>query len=323
MKPIVTGILVVFLFLLFPKGVSAQKIRFTDTANSWQTAGGSGTDCEWVRTVRFSIDTVIYGNTYKKVKYVKVKYGATVAGCAANSGMGYFVREDATDNVVYYRLPSYDNQERVLYNYNLVPGDTIQYPDFLTPGGTIADSVVNVDSALIGGVYHKVFDFQNKAGRGSRAYSVIEGIGCVNSPLYPSFMTGCSEYYEHLHCFTQSGLVQDFTMRMNACAEIGYNFYINCDIYPEPTNIPAQSATVAKIYPNPAGSAIEVTFSSATSPQSMISVYDILGRCIFKTGSVQSTSATVNTSSWTNGVYMVVVQDNTGILQKEMVVISH
>jgi hypothetical protein len=324
MKQALSYILIAFLTQLLPESATAQKIAFVDTSNTWLTAGGSDGGCTWGRTFRFSVDTNFYGQTYKKFRSVKLKYGTTTAGCNANIGNGFYIREDLAAGVVFYRQPSLDNQDHILYNYNLSVGDTIQYPDFTAPGATVADSVINRDSILIGGVYHRVFDFQSKEGRGSRVYSVIEGVGCVNSPLYPVIMSHCGDFFENLRCFSQSGLVQDFNMRMNACAMLGNNFYINCDVYPETTGLTASPKSLTGIYPNPAGSEIQVRFSSPINSTARVDVYDIMGRSVYKSGAEDLTQfGVINTSAWTNGLYMLVVRDNSEILHKELVSVSH
>jgi len=326
MRPNLTVLLIVILSLFCATSASAQKIKFCDTSNTWLTTGGYGTDCEWDRTGRLTVDTLISGQVYKKFRYASTKMKKTGSGCNADAGKGFYIREDQADGMVYYRTPYMDNQEHVLYNYNLNVGDTIQYSYSIYPGGSVADSLVNIDSILIGGVYHRVFDFQNVAGRGYRAYTVIEGVGCVNHPLYPAFAGACNSFFENLRCFSQSGLVQDFSMRLNSCTTLGNSFYINCNYIPTTTGLTGIAATdkSGNIYPNPAGSDFYVRYTPAHNGSISVAAYDLSGRCIYRENHTPSQQpVAIKTSSWKNGSYMVAVRDNGNLVQKEMIVINH
>ncbi|MBL7691488.1 MAG: T9SS type A sorting domain-containing protein [Flavipsychrobacter sp.] len=301
---------------------SAQKIRFVDTANSWQTSGGFSSSCMWDRTARIANDTVLSGTTYKRFKYSIIKFKVTTAGCNADDGKGYFVRQDG-NGMVYYRAPAIDAYEHVLYNYNLVPGDTISYSYSMYPGGSVADSVVSLDSILIGTTYHRVWDFVSATGRGNRAYSVIEGVGCTNHPLYPAFAGSCYDFYENLKCFSQSGLVHDFLMRMNTCAALGTNYYINCDYIPFPTSISNNITTQnVRVYPNPSVSLLNVDIDPFLITRASVTITDMTGHPVYTCAAGSLTqSPQINTASWPNGIYMLRVDQGNGTISRETVVI--
>ncbi len=301
---------------------SAQKIRFVDTANSWQTSGGFSSSCMWERTARVANDTVLSGTTYKRFKYSIVKFKVTTAGCNADDGKGYFVRQDG-NGMVYYRAPAIDAYEHVLYNYNLVPGDTISYSYSMYPGGSVADSVVSLDSILIGTTYHRVWDFVSATGRGNRAYSVIEGVGCTNHPLYPAFAGSCSDFYENLKCFSQSGLVNDFTMRMNSCAALGSNYYINCDYIPFPIAVSNTITTQnVRVYPNPSVTLLNIDIDPLLITRASVTITDMTGHPVYVSAAGSLTqSPQINTASWPNGIYILRVDQGNGTISRETVVI--
>lgn len=313
--------ILLFLSLSAAVSTSAQKIWFSDTANSWKTVGNSTMGCEWQRTATYGPDTMIAGLHYRKIDY-SLTIVTSSSGCTADLGKNFYIREDTNNNLVFYRTLSPSSQEELLYNYNLNLGDTIQYK--ISAGVTVADSVVGIDTILINGLACRVFDFQNKEGRGLRAYTVIEGVGCTNNPVFPAFMAACFEYNENLTCFSQNGLASDFIMRQNYCYTLGGNYTINCDA----TTVgiadnDTRMAPVAKIYPNPASSAINIVTESGL--QNNVSVYDLSGRKIYY--AMANTSGkvfTVNTSSWGGGVYLVVLRDHNGAsLKKEIVTVSN
>ncbi len=78
------------------------------------------------------------------------------------------------------------------------------------------------------------------------------------------------------------------------------------------------------ISPNPAGSDVYVATAGLFEQGTIISVYDMTGKCIFNTkADAQKNTLTINTSTWPDGLYMVIVQNNGGIVKKEKVVIRH
>lgn len=315
MRLLLRNLIIVSLFLL-PAGYSfGQKISFCDTANLWVTTGDVDAVCAWERKAYLGSDTMISGQKYRRLSYLSLIYTSYSTGCNATMGRGFFVREDAAYGMVYYRQPSVDQYEHVLYNYNMQPGDTIQY---FSGGGSVADSLVRLDSALIGGVYHKTFDFQSATGRGNRAYTVIEGVGCVNHPLYPAYAGNCHGYAERLRCFSQAGLVQDFSMRWNQCDQLGNNFYTNCD-YTTATTSVAETARVAMVVkPNPARDQIEVSVPEGRGHLAVV-VRDVLGRAV-TSATMKGSSMKIETSSWAPGTYFIYVSGE-GVSERQAIVV--
>lgn len=78
---------------------------------------------------------------------------------------------------------------------------------------------------------------------------------------------------------------------------------------------------VVSISPNPANDQLKITINRTNSNNTFISVYDMSGRCIYRTDAGIQNELAINTSSWIDGLYMVIVQDNEGIVKKEKVVI--
>lgn len=305
MRLLLRNLLIASLFLIPAVESSAQKISFCDTNNLWVTTGDVDGSCAWERKAYLAEDTLISGKKYRKLAYLSLIYTSYSTGCNATMGRGFYVREEPAYGMVYYRQPSVDQFEHVLYNYNLQPGDTIQYTYNMWGGGSVADSLVKLDSALIGGVYHKTFDFVSATGRGNRAYTVIEGVGCVNHPAYPAFAGECNGYLERLRCFSQAGLVQDFSMRWNDCAMLGGNFYTNCEYTPATTKAGSMVRSSISVMPNPAGASFEVSLPAASGAYTVV-VHDVFGRVVARQTGVGA-SQTIRTSGWASGTYFVTV----------------
>jgi hypothetical protein len=107
-----------------------------------------------------------------------------------------------------------------------------------------------------------------------------------------------------------------------------YSFYhkdtITCGSFVNttPVSVPAINYNYAiKITPNPATNHIDITSNARFSPNTSVSVYDIIGRCIYHSKPGQKNTLTINTSSWNNGVYLLTIQDDTGVICKEKIVI--
>jgi len=176
------NLLLLLLLGSFGLCANAQKIRFTDSANHWQSNGYTlAGPFEFEDYI--GPDTVIYGLHYRRF-----------------SGGPIYVREDTLAGRVFYRnTQSSDTAEYVLYRYDLNVGDT-------THIGHWVDSLVAIDSILINGTYHKVFTMLGIAGFNYHGDTYVEGIGSLGGPFYPiEFICG-PEARPYLTCFGQDTL---------------------------------------------------------------------------------------------------------------------
>ena len=319
MKPILS-----ILFLSLTLNVTAQRIRFTDKTNIWNTLSNNVDG--YVGSTYYAYkatDTFIHGNWYQILEpvgpWVHDLAWGTCAGIATLSGLyGVFVREDTLAQKVYYFSVD-DSAEHTLYDYTMSVGDSISLS---TPSGIHTDTVASIDSVLYAGHYYKIFNME-------RNYTVLEGVGCTNSPVLPTKFGGCFEGGESLICFFEN------SMRPALHAPIGcYAYESSCFIdvasfdntgscgealSVTSSKIPGAAITIS---PNPAFDHINIALNEHHT-NSTISVYDMTDRCIFRSSAEQQTALTINTSSWTEGLYMVIIQDNSGILKKEKIVVQH
>ena len=304
--------------LLLCLGSQAQKIRFTDTRNHWVISGGYAFDPSPIGFyLYYNGDSVIDGIFYKRLM-LNTSY--------------YFVREDTTSGMVYCRTTPLgynwgDTEEHVLFNYNLHPGDTV-FNSFGERNSK--DSLVYLDSTLIQGVYHKVFGFRRSrmswTTDTSGFYSIIEGVGFCNYPYYP--FTDCFEGWQKLICFSQHAiyvpdtdfiaintpyLLCSFFDTMNTtsgCASLGVSDIIK--------SIPSIS-----IYPNPASTILNVDMKNVSGESGQIFIYDIQGRCVYHdVGPRLQDQTIINTSKWLSGIYLLIIQNETGILKEEKIMIE-
>jgi len=332
----------IYTILLLSIAIQAtgQKVRFTDSTNQWTTLSLRGGDlCSFQNTFTYGADSTISGITYRYMRDSSSLYvpGSCMGPGFCMGGVGnlfnYLIREDTSAGLVYY-FNTVDTSEHVLFNYNLHVGDSITY---LFPSTSITDSVASIDSTLINGVYHKIFNMQSKSNPTGRNYTVLEGIGCTNSPTFPAWFPGCFEYTESLVCFSEHGAYPTASAPINSCAS--YNSYPCSNLYiPSFHNISgcvgAITATLAEnninkqtpsatISPNPTIDHIDITSDHPFASNTFISAYDMSGRCVFRTQAEQQNTMTINTRDWIDGLYMIIIQDNTGIVKKEKIIVQH
>lgn len=187
------NILLLLLLCIACFGTKAQKIRFTDTTNHWQSNGFTLAGPFELQDY-IGPDTAIHGLHYRRF----------------SSGPIY-VREDTLAGHVFYRNTlSSDTAEYVLYRYDLNVGDTVHI-------GYRVDSLVAIDSTLINGAYHKVFTMLGITGFNYHGYTYVEGIGSLGGPFYPiEFICG-PEARSDLTCFNQDTLYPPFEISFVNC----------------------------------------------------------------------------------------------------------
>jgi hypothetical protein len=77
------------------------------------------------------------------------------------------------------------------------------------------------------------------------------------------------------------------------------------------------------IVPNPAADRINITANRIVE-NIMISVYDFSGRCFMQTQTAeQNNTTTINTSQLPNGLYMLTITDQSGLIHKQKISILH
>jgi len=103
-----------------------------------------------------------------------------------------------------------------------------------------------------------------------------------------------------------------------------YKNGVSCGIFSaiNPTSVPTiNPGDKISILPNPASGSFEIRSSGIAGSSVFTSVYDMTGQCVFNSTADLQPGLTINTSSWVNGLYLVIVQDNSGIIKKEKLLI--
>jgi len=285
----------------------AQKIRFTDSTNYWRTLSRSP-EFPPTKYHDYSISGsyILYGRKYS---CLTENYGGSCT----------YVRDDTATGMVYYLDNTTGSKEYVLYNYNLNEGDTIRY---IRPYGLPnTDSVVNIDTVIINGVEHKSFDLTNSSRGSNRYYTVIEGVGGTNAPFFHVRWTSCFEYSESLLCFQNRSITPEFEMKVSACS--GWTMYpdINCGYSAVNTN---ENTRQIFIFPTPANKELNISIPEIKARQMEIKILGLDGRLMArKDMSNPKKTFQVDVSQLLEGVYILMVSDETGTMTRKPIVIGH
>jgi hypothetical protein len=234
-------------------------------------------------------DTLINGNTYHKL----YRSGTSHEHCAFGSvlynwmyfGSSYYgaYRNDILAKKIL--MPGLSGQELVLYNFNMVVGDTIGVVSDLDPGCIV--TVTSVDSMFIGNDYRKRFNLSNNE-------AIIEGIGCTQG----MFEMNCPfESGGSLTCFTDCGV----------------------NIYPDSTTVCDILTGISKaalpqdnfsVAPNPLHTIARLEFS-APFAGAEFTLFDLYGRPV-KHMHINKSPATIDRAGLVNGVYIYRVIGSSG-----------
>jgi len=235
-------------------------------------------------------DTLIGGFTYHNIFIPSI---ISHSSNPCNSGgifIGYqgSIRQDTIARRVYFLQPDSTN-EKLLFDFNLNIGDTVQPDSFCWPRPFIINTI---DSTLIGNNYRKTW-------RDGTSNILIEGIGTGHGLL--SRPCGFFEAAYGLQCFKQNGttLYPDSTTA--------------CDIISSINNLSEENSL--SVFPNPATNLLTITTTS-TQPSTII-LYDIASRQLMQ--QKFNGSATLNIEGLAKGVYLYEVRSETGVKQGRVV----
>lgn len=140
-------------------------------------------------------DTLINALSYVKIKKMEYPNLNDITVFPTYTGA---IRQDTINKKIYIVL-SDSTTERILYDFSLQVGDTVNSVLHELASdcfGFNTETIVSIDSIQVNGNYHRVFHFQGSC-TGSNGGSYIEGIGSDFGLLFPNRM---DEMESHLSC---------------------------------------------------------------------------------------------------------------------------
>ena len=212
-----------------------------------------------------------------------------------------FIREDTLLNKVFVLM---NDSEQVLMDYNINIGDTLFHTN--SEHDTTKYTVSGIDSTVINSVYHKVWHFTLVPSHFAWApfYSVIEGIGCTNGPLFVISPIDF-ESLAHLFCFYNNGTNPLVSPSVRECCSLIYfDNDTSCTmVIPSSASETNKTITSYAVYPNPTTSLLTIT---AADKITTISISNCLGQNIYH-NQYNSTQIQVDVADLPAGVYFVKV----------------
>ena len=277
--------------LLFSSSSFGQKIHFTDGTNRWSyflySCGGLPYIVDST-IIRYTRDTIISGQEYK---IMINKYGIIS-----------LVREDTILNRVYTLSVIHDTEmhEQLLYDFNLAVGDTFN-------NSIVPYYVADMDSVIINGLKYKTW-YMNRASGGWIEYYIVEGIGCVNGPLFPLntvFLENC----QVITCFSNHDSISPLDHK------VGYYFdnYSSCGLT-FGMGVPNLSgkSPIQKVAPNPINESSKILLPYAIQ-SGTLQVYNALGQLVVQEKYTHFESIPIGEKVFAPGLYYYLVRDEEGV----------
>jgi hypothetical protein len=185
---------------------------------------------------------------------------------------------------IYYKFPSCSNEIR-LYDFTKSVGDTIQnlFTEFdLCNPEAICDTIISIDSILIGSNYRKVFNL------GGANTKWIEGIGSTYGLLNEVEAVPTCSCSWYLVCFQQNDSVKYLNPNFSTC-------------FPTITGIPNYIVkNYVNIFPNPVADNLTIE----TQANATIEIINIQGQTIIQQ-IVQQGKTDIGISGLAKGVYIL------------------
>ncbi|MBK5285116.1 MAG: T9SS type A sorting domain-containing protein [Bacteroidia bacterium] len=264
---------------------------FPDSNAVWRVGWGAASCAQFnypQAQYQYEIDGDTMIGTYPYKKVIRI-YGVGFFICWPDylQGGGYMggFRQDTITRKIFF-VPKDSIQETLLYDFNLLVGDTVRgmFLEVLVGNNLI---VTDIDSILIGSTYRKRFKCEG-------AYPLhvnylVEGIGNITSGLLepPEMM----DLTPLLVCFKQDGV------QLYPSSPISY-----CDL-PNSINIISEEKFSFTISPNPVHDFI--TIKNNQQKELIITIFSSIGEVVQKTTLGKDVVTTINLSGLAAGIYMV------------------
>ena len=133
-------------------------------------------------------------------------------------------------------------------------------------------------------------------------YEKIKQLGASATVYTDNTANVQGDYYYRLYAY-YGGI--DCTSAPASLKDDPTKFYLK--VYYSPTEVDENQTSALKLYPNPAQQSLSLEAEGMT----YIEVYDVLGQLVYQQGT-ESNNLTLNVSDWTEGLYFVKVQTQSG-----------
>ncbi len=219
------------------------------------------------------------------------------------------LREDTILKRVYFlSVPA--NKETLLYDFGLLPGDSMEVNNPISPlpsnaGWYLLDSI-KLEPFLDGS--HKVFYLSEKYGSNTTRW--VEGMGSfalVNTPSSDRDLNGTGD----LTCFYKDGIkvYESDTLPTGECDTllmVGVKPIMNSD-------------NSLNVYPNPAKNYFTVGINLLTVKPAKIAIYNIDGK-IIHSDILNNFKTRIDCQNWQNGIYFIELTRGDKVYSEKLIV---
>ncbi|PCI93678.1 MAG: hypothetical protein COB15_15985 [Flavobacteriales bacterium] len=295
-------IILLFLFLNSFSMKSQTYYPFPTNNSFWRFNWGiPGCISQFITDYQYQItgDTIIGLNNYHKLKTSGTFNCRTPGVPTKPSGYVGAYRNDILAKKVYIIEPDSIN-EQILYDFNLVAGDTIK--GYMVKqainkiGPTYFAVIDSIDSLLINGNYRKRWNYSTNT---SLSYSgnIIEGIGNTYD-LLGGLRSGFDDN-GNLICHSKNGIIIYGT---GSCTLVSTKEDIN------------KIGTV-EIYPNPTHSVLNIKISSSSN----FKLFDLTGKTLIKK-QLSSNTNRLDVSKYPKGIYFYQLISEQGLNSGKLII---
>ncbi|MDR1739457.1 MAG: T9SS type A sorting domain-containing protein, partial [Bacteroidales bacterium] len=276
-----------------------EYIPLLNSGNRWnqilQSAFG---DFAMTYVTKLGSDTLINDTSYYKLLTTR----DSLASIWLDNG---YIREDTQNRKVYYRLG--DSLEILLYDFSAKVGDTIRTHDFHCDKRDVVIIVKDTSEVLIGSKLHKQINVhvlssnpENYEHGAYREHIWIEGIGDISGLLKSTeYLCPSNSTVEYLLCFLQNEELVYKSERSDVTdCFVWYDEIVNIEQSTKHSDI--------AVFPNPADGYLILT--SLTKTISLVEIFNVSGHKVYS----QSHGNTIDISSFSKGMYLLKVYDNSG-----------
>jgi len=301
-------LLAIELVLMYPFGLlfSQNYVPFPEENVLWVVSEespypGWSHNCKYFIDGDTSINSLHYVKIYESTRDLVTGDTTTLLHAS--------MRQNADEKLVYFIRHFWgDETEKLGYNFNVSVGNTVSLPAFYfsnIPGYNdslfILLAITNI--LLENGEYRKQYQFKNN----NSSYNYfIEGIGWTDYPI-PNI-----GIFPHLSCFTYEDVFI-------------YGYEEGCDFrIVDIEEIDNNNKSSLKISPNPSNGKMFIEILSEHVGLVDIEIFNNIGKSIFQLHNQDAQNPiSVNTCSFTDGIYLVRISNKSTFIQSSKFIIKH
>ncbi|CAN5435711.1 hypothetical protein BH10BAC1_BH10BAC1_13980 [soil metagenome] len=320
-------ILLLLMFIGFAKINVAQVYQAfpTDSATWRQSSANWNYPDYYQRDYNYYTqgDTIVSSNTYHKIYKTLISsyyvLGSPTGPFNLMSGPTLIdsnkyigaIREDLSKHVYFLPDTTTTATEILLYDFNLVVGDTLVY-SYNNSSYFLGQNVVSgIDSVVVGTQYHKRFKIS--ASGYPNYVSIIEGIGSTFGLL--EMFIDPFEWSDNLICFSHNGQ----SVWADSIGRPPTYIPANCSL-PTPVGIIEHSKeTQISVFPNPTTGIVNI--KTPFSEKTTIEIVNILGKKMLQT-TLSSSDSTLNLSHLPKGIYFLQATSGNKITTTQKIVLQ-